>query len=169
MSLSEYCRALGLEPGGASRVDVEARFNAVRRRAIEALCEPALYYESRRRLDEAYVARRALAAVPLADPRDAADVLRLRIRASIEDGLIRHSRREAILEHAARLGIGEFQAQLMIAQVLFDDDRPLAPASQVTSRAPRAAGPALSAWAQLAAVGVLAASLLILMLRWVQD
>jgi hypothetical protein len=52
--------------------------------------------------------------------------LRALIAASLEDGLLRHSRRMRILQEGRRLGLSPFHMQLLIAQTQFGPQRVLA-------------------------------------------
>jgi hypothetical protein len=56
---------------------------------------------------------------------DGAAELRALIAASLEDGLLRHSRRMRILKEGRRLGISPFHTQLLIAQTQFGPQRVL--------------------------------------------
>lgn len=58
-------------------------------------------------------------------PPEKAARLRAMIAASLEDGLLRHSRRERILEEGRTLGFSPFHTQLLIAQTQFGSQRVL--------------------------------------------
>ncbi|MBI5863601.1 MAG: hypothetical protein HZB38_03650 [Planctomycetes bacterium] len=53
------------------------------------------------------------------------ELLRTLIAGSLEDGLLRHSRREKILAEGRRLGLSPFHTQLLIAQTQFGPQRVL--------------------------------------------
>ncbi|MBK9119299.1 MAG: hypothetical protein IPM18_06800 [Phycisphaerales bacterium] len=163
---------LGLAPGRWPPHEVRKRFLAARTRLAPALDDPVRYHDAQQALDDLH-----LAYVALRDPQrqdeilrqqrggTPANELRLLIRASLEAGLLRHSRREAILARATELGINEFQAQLLIAQVQFGDEG----VEPVTSkRLPRiqASRGTTRAWAGLAGVGLLALVLFLSLKRW---
>lgn len=58
-------------------------------------------------------------------PPERAALLRALIVASLEDGLLRHSRRQRILEEGRKLGFSPFHTQLLIAQTQFGPQRVL--------------------------------------------
>lgn len=167
----DYFAVLGLTPGRHDPREVARRFLAERQRLLGELDDPTKHTESRRRLDQLHLAFAALR-----DPRRQEDYLRARsadvdrvaalrrlIADSLEDGLLRYSRRQAILERARELGLSEFQAQLLIAQVQFGDH-------EITAL-PELGGPRKAphnprAWARPAAVGVLALGMFLYLVRW---
>jgi hypothetical protein len=167
----DYFTILGLSPGRYNPGQVTQRFEAERVRLLAQLGRPATHATARRGLDELH-----LAYATLRDPRTQAqylrtrtdgcdDVARLRqlIAASLEDGLLRYSRRQDILAEARRVGFSDFQTQLLIAQVQFGDEQ----LDIIRPRAGRAAaGGATRAWASFAAAGVLALALFLAMIRW---
>jgi hypothetical protein len=166
----DYFVVLGLTPGRWKPREIAARFLAERKRALAELDRPGREADARRRLDELHIAYSALR-----DPRrqeeylqasrapaDPYRELRRMIAASLEDGLLRYSRRQQILARAAELGIGDFQAQLMIAQVQFGGDD-LLPAADVAGGRGRSD---TRLWARAAAVGVLALAAFLGMVHW---
>ena len=58
----------------------------------------------------------AARALPL-KPREARTIFAEMVKAEMEAGVLRHSKRRRLLRFAAVMGIAEFEAQLMIAQV----------------------------------------------------
>ncbi len=58
----------------------------------------------------------AARALPL-KPREARTIFAEMVKAEMEAGVLRHSKRRRLLRFAAVMGITEFEAQLMIAQV----------------------------------------------------
>jgi hypothetical protein len=168
----DYFTILGLTPGRHTPREITGRFLERRARLLADLDDPRRHQVSRRDLEELHLAYAALC-----DPRrqdeylrthavegDPVGELRTLIAASLEDGLLRHSRRQAILERAAELGINEFRAQLLIAQVQFDGDEP--PVARPILPRPRTTVGAGRAWARLAGAGALAAALFMLLVRW---
>lgn len=167
----DYFALLGLTPRRYEPREVARRFMAERQRALGELDDPRNHAASRRRLDELY-----LALAVLGDPRRQAEYLRTReanadplaelrqlIAASLEDGLLRHSRRQMIIERARELGLNEFQAQLLIAQVQFGDERTLV-ATRVRAGRPARRHP--RAWARVAAASVLGLALFLYFVHW---
>ncbi len=159
----------GLAPGSYDPTELARRYILLRAGLLAALNEPGREVESRRQLEELHVAFRLLR-----DPRQQAALLRRRggaadpagelralIAASLEDGLLRYSRRQAILERAAELGFNEFQAHLLIAQVQFGDEGldPTPSRETVVAVPPQA-------WARAAGVGVLALALFLALVAW---
>jgi hypothetical protein len=132
------------------------------------LDDPGTHATARRELDDLH-----LAYTTLRDPRRQAEYVQSRneddlahlrrlVNASLEGGLLRHSRRESILEEGRRLGLSDFQTQLLIAQVQFGDEQinPVGGGSRALSLNAR------SAAARLAAVGILALAFFLAMVRW---
>lgn len=166
----DYFAILGLTPGRYAPTEIARRFDAERRRLLAQLDDPVRHATARRRLDELHRAYAALRdphaqAEYLRSRRTDDDVARLRrfIAASLEDGLLRHSRRQEIIAEARRLGFSDFHAHLLIAQVQFGDER-ISPVSS-----PPAAGSRRDtsrAWARFAAAGVLALAMFLGMVRW---
>jgi len=165
----DYFAILGLTPGRYGPAEITRRFGAVRERLLAELDNPATHNASRQQLDELHLAYAALR-----DPRRQAEYLasrrkanvtRLRwlITASLEDGLLRHSRRVSILEEGRKLGLSDFQTQLLIAQVQFGDKQINLVRERASSgRSTR--GSRMSA--RLAAVGILALALFLALVRW---
>lgn len=165
----DYFAILGLPPGRHSPRVITSCFRAERARLLRELDEPGRHSESRRQLEDLY-----LAYTTLSDPRrreeylrnrdapgDSVETLRSLIAASLEGGLLRYSRRQAILDRGRELGINDFHTQLLIAQVQFGD-QPIV--------SPPGAGPARRedsrAWARVAGVGVLALAMFLLLVHW---
>jgi len=158
---------LGLTPGRHDPRAITLRFEAERARWLAALHDPRTYETARTHLEELHLAYRALLAgrgQSAAQPLDRATELRQLIAASLEDGLLRHSRRQAVVAKGQGLGFNEFQVQLLIAQVQFGG-----PPEPALASAPAASGaaPHPRAWARVAAVGVLALVMFLGMVRWV--
>ena len=167
----DYFAILGLAPGRYDPAEIAGRFRREQASLIAALHRPGTSADARRRLDELHLAYAALR-----DPRAQAEYLRSRegqgddvtcvrqlIAASLEDGLLRYSRRQEILAEARRLGFSDFQAQLLIAQVQFGDDQiPLLSGSVTHARG----GESPRTWARFAAAGVLALAMFLAMVRW---
>lgn len=159
---------LGLTPGHYEPAALAARYEAARAQLLRDLAGSDGRAEAGRRLDELQLAHaRLLAAAQRRgegqSTRDAqvAELRRL-IAASIEDGLLRCSRRRAILEEARRIGLSEFQAHLLIAQEQFGGEALL----DLRRKAPAGAADAGRVAARLAAAGVLAVALLLGMVHW---
>lgn len=167
----DYFAVLGLSPGRYDPLEITRRFQARRAQLLAELDDPARYAETRRALDQLHLAYAALR-----DPRrqddhqrsrlpeaEAGERLRGLIAASLEDGLLRYSRRQAILERARELGLSDFQAQLLIAQVQFGArETPLIRSAPVTVQAADS-----RTWVRLAGVGVLALAIFLFLVRWV--
>jgi hypothetical protein len=170
----DYFSILGLTPGRYEPGDIARRFEARRRQVLLQLDDPGQHYESRRRLNELYLAYNALR-----DPRrqaeyvraarednDRADrVARLRrlIESSLEGRLLRYSRRAEILAEGRRLGFSDFQTQLLIAQVQFGDGIIPPPCGRDVSQSVETAS---RVGARFAAAGVLALAIFLAMIRW---
>ncbi len=180
----DHFATLGLTPGNYAPVEIERQFRRLRAPLVAALGVPGRHADVRAELEALYVAYRALSRTPTAMPtcpslapeddvRNSSAVparaqapeseLREMILASVEDGLLRHSRRQAIVEHARALGLGEFQAQLYIAQTLYGgaDVLRLSHDSRPGRRAYTR-----TAIARVAAAGVLALAGFLALLRW---
>lgn len=167
-----FFTALGLTPGAHSPRVLRARFEERRRQLLEDLNDPRLAGLARKQLDRLHLAYRALSsdaaraatiALPARGTEDRAAELRLLIESSLEDGLLRHSRRAALLAEGRRLGFSEFHVHLLIAQVqvcgrachpLFD-----LRASGALETAKRTA-------ARLAAAAVLGLAFFLVAVRW---
>ncbi len=167
----DYFAILGLTPGRYAPAEITRRFRTERQSLLAQLDDPATHRQARRQLDELHVAYallcdpRAQAECLRAQRDDCDDVARLRhlIAASLEDGLLRYSRRQEILAQGQRTGLSDFQTHLLIAQVQFGDDqiRPI-----VSGRARRDVQEPRRVWARFAAVGVLALAMFLAMIRW---
>lgn len=127
----DYFRLLGLEHGEYAPAEIECRYRAVRKQLLaEAQREGSAVLW--RRLDSLHLAYQVLR-----DPNrqschlqqvrgqltDPLPRFQLRIAGSLEDGLLRHSRRQALLNEGRRLGLSEFQVHLMIAQTQVGENR----------------------------------------------
>ena len=168
---TDYFSILGLAPGRHDPAEVTRRFQTERTRLLTALRNPATAVDARRQLDCLHMAYAALR-----DPRGQESILQARrgedndltklktlIAASLEDGLLRFSRRQEILTQAQRLGLSDFQTQLLIAQVQFGDDQIELFDSGAT---PTPHHQARRAWASLAAAGALAIALFLTLVHW---
>jgi hypothetical protein len=164
----DYFAPLGLSPGTYDPVEIARRFRLRRAQLLAALDDPQRYADVRRELDQLYLAYAALrdsrlpaqpAAFSDAEP---AGKLRELIAASIEDGLLRHSRRQAILQAAREMGVSEFQAQLMIAEVQFGEPV-TGPVRGAPARAHASGG---QVWARVAGIGALAAAIFLMLVHW---
>lgn len=168
----DYFAILGLAPGQYDPAEITRRFQRERQRLLQALNDPSSYRRARRQLDDLHLAYAALrrpqgqaAVVTAAPPAENGDVARLRrmIAASLEDGLLRYSRRRDILDAARELGFSEFQTQLLIAQVQFGDDQIPVGGSIGEQRSVNAAA---RAWTGVTAVAVLALAMFFTMMHW---
>lgn len=95
--------------------------------------------------------------------------LREMIAASLEDGLLRHSRRRRILAAARRLGLTPFNAQLLIAQVQFGGRRQVTFQTQDGATADESRADAVEGGrlrARLAAISLLAGAFFLALIRW---
>lgn len=81
---------------------------------------------------------------------------------SLEDGLLRYSRRRAIMAEARRLGFSDFHTHLLIAQIQHGDTRPLTVALGPRPRSPREQKLA----ARFAAATILAMAMMLTAIRW---
>jgi hypothetical protein len=167
----DYFAVLGLSPGQYEPAELTRRFVARRAQLLRKLDDPERYADSRQQLEQLHLAYAALRdsrrqrEYLRTDPAEAKphESLRALIEASLEDGLLRYSRRQAILERARELGLSEFQAQLLIAQVQFGtEESPFISAAPVTVRAADS-----GMWVRLAGVGVLALAIFLFLVRWV--
>lgn len=155
---------LGLAPGHYDSA-------ALRRRFDDRRAELAGGRADRARLDELHVAYSVLR-----DPAnqtvflkrldrgpapDRTAGLRLLIAASLEDGLLRHSRRLRILQEGTRLGLSPFHTQLLIAQTQFGPQRVLPADTDELGHAPAPT----STVARLAGLCVLALALFLAAVR----
>lgn len=169
--MPNYFDILGLPPGRYSTAVVRRAFFVRRRELLEQLAGGQPYADVCARLDALH-----LADATLSDENRQAEYLasldadqgeltrfRQRIAASLEDGLLRCSRRSAILDDGRRLGLSDFQTHLLIAHVQFGDDTLPLPELR---RGKSARGAATRATARFAAVGMLAFALFLAMVRW---
>ena len=155
---------LGLAPG---RYDAAA----LRRQLAARQAELGARGENRERADELHVAYSVLRDpanqtiyLTRLERRAAPDPtaeLRALIAASLEDGLLRHSRRVRILQEGRRLGLSPFHTQLLIAQTQFGPKRVLAETAcdEVSDAAPG------SAVARMAGLLILALALFLAAVR----
>ncbi|MBN2446290.1 MAG: hypothetical protein JXO22_06175 [Phycisphaerae bacterium] len=166
----DHFAILGLRPGLHKPAEVRRRFEDERQRLVAALHDPARHHETRQQLEELHIAYRTLSDqerqrryLDAADrtPAPAARLRRL-IAVSLEDGLLRQSRREVIIEQGRALGFSEFQVQLMIAQEQFGDKEVDAP----VPRPRRQSATAIAVKSRLVAAAALAAGMFLLMVRW---
>jgi len=164
----DYFAILGLSPGRYDSREITRRFVERRSQLLATLADPATHAKTRQQLEDLHLAYRVLRdpqrqseylAARAAD-EDRLGQLRRMIAASLEDGLLRYSRRQMILEHARKLGLSDFQAQVLIAQVQFGDgDFMDWPAT------PRATSPRAAVWRRAAAVGVLGLAMFLYLLH----
>lgn len=168
----DYFAVLGLSPGRYDAQKIAARFFDLREALLRQLRTSSGDADARRRLDELHLAFAALR-----DPVRQAEYLQLHdaptpdrtaelrqfIAASLEYGLLRYSRRQAILAKAHELGFTDFQAQLMMAQEQFGDGE--MPAWPV-ERPQRLNRPHTRHWPRLAATGLLATGMFLLLVHW---
>jgi hypothetical protein len=166
----DYFAVLGLRPECYSPQIITRCFQAERTRLLRHLHDPLRYSLTRRHLEELHLAyatlrdpdrqeeyRNRLAALP-----EPVRELRALIGASLEDGLLRHSRRQGIIARARELGFNDFQAHLLIAQVQFGDER--TPVVPTTVKPPQRDGNGRG-WARLAGVGMLAVTMFLVLVR----
>jgi hypothetical protein len=166
----DHFAILGLAPGRYSPDEIRTHFRRRRAALLARLDRGAEYAQVRDELERLYVARRRLgdperqAEYLAADGSSADDLAEFRreIAAALEDGLLRHSRREAALERGLQLGLSRFQVLLIIAQVQFGG--PELDVLHVKSGPGRARNRAPAA--RLAATGVLALAAFLAMVRW---
>ena len=170
----DYYTILGLSPGRYDAAEITRRFQARRTTLLAQLADAARYQETRRELDQLHLAYAALRDPRRQDdylPRAATDgdalaQLRGLIAASLEDGLLRYSRRQDILERGRALGLGDFQTQLLIAQVQFGAAETPVGLVAFGTHVARPVSDSRT-WARLAGVGVLAATIFLFLVRWV--
>lgn len=120
---------LGLAPGRYSSTEIRRRYYAAREPLLTRLAVAGDGWSARQQLDDLHWAYRTLispenqerAARMLRGEGDRIESLRLLIEASLEDGLLRASRRAEILEIGKNLGVSEFHTHLLIAQTQFGD------------------------------------------------
>lgn len=160
---------LGLTPGRYDPAVLRRRFQD---RQAELRADPRRSPSSIARLDELRIAYAVLA-----DPdkqtiylkrlerpadTDRCDELRALIAASLEDGLLRHSRRTRILQEGRQLGLSPFHTQLLIAQTQFGPKQVL---STDDVSEPNDARPPSAALARLAGLCLLALALFLAAVR----
>ncbi len=167
----DYFTILGLTPGRYKPRDITRSFQRVRTGLIAQLDESGASDDARRKLDKLHLAYNALrepdsqaGSLARNDPADDAVAVRRLIAASLEDGLLRFSRRRMILDEGRRRGFSGFQTQLLIAQVQFGDDQIALPAASRGGGMP--AGPH-RAWPHLVAIGLLAVAIFLILIGWV--
>jgi hypothetical protein len=160
----DYAQILGLA-APASRAELLRRFQHCRAEALDRLTHAQLRDEACERLDQVHLAFRALSTNRDGGARnsDSLDALRKLIAFSLEEGLLRYSRRQRILEAAADLGISEFHVQLLVAQEQFGP-HPLH--AVLNANFPACDKPAARFSLRVAAVGVLTLALFMAIVRW---
>jgi len=163
MSRDPY-ETLGLPRIAADERTIERRFRELRASLLRDLESPETRAAASARLDEVYLARAALRrGAPPDESAARAERLRALAEASLEGGLLRHSRRERLLAEGRRLGFSEFQTHLLIAQVLYGE-------VAVLPRTARAEGAVRDRvarqTARLAASALLGLAMFLAMVRW---
>lgn len=120
---ADHFQTLGLGPGRHDPRAVALRFHALRSEALRLLARPETVRQGEARLDALHLAYNALRDGGAADADRADHLAQLRalIAASLEDGLLRYSRRQRILDAGRAAGLSDFETQLVIAQVQFGD------------------------------------------------
>lgn len=167
----DYFDILGLPPGRYAPAVIRRAFFAARREILELLARGDNYGEYCRQLERLHLAEATLSdaqrqAEYLAtyDGDDGALVrFRQKVAASLEDGLVRCSRRETLLAEGRKLGLTDFQTHLLIAHVQFGDDRAALP---FAARGPASDDRNSRLVARLAAASLLGFALFLGMLRW---
>ena len=169
----DYFAILGLAPGRHDPREIARRFNRRRQALIDRLGNPREHHAVRQELEELHEAYNALR-----HPEQQVEHVRLAagdvdetptqrlcrmIEASLEGGLLRHSRRMRILEEGRRLGFSEFHSHLLIAQVQFGGPIVTTPR---TGRPVRVSDTPQRVAARFAAAGVLAVALFLVAIRW---
>lgn len=173
---TDHFAALGLTPGTYDPRVIAQRYLELRQRAGASLFDDD---ESRQRLAELSAAYEVLrdpeqqAAHRALRRFDApADSLRRVIDASLEDGLLRYSRRQEILAAGRALGFSDFQTHLMIAQVQFGDERidfnPTASATRNASTSHRSNGASRGGLLAGVAATAVALTVFVMLLRWIE-
>jgi curved DNA-binding protein CbpA len=179
----DYFAILGLGPQPHDPAVVEAHYALARQHLRRRLADPAACRDALRELDQAHLAYNVLrdtgrqaAYLEVLRRGDPGETLRGMVFDALEDGLLRHSRRQEILAAGRELGFSEFHVHLLIAQAQFEGDtrsipsrsRLDAPRAPFSARASQSARPARRrAAARLAAAGMLAAALFVLLVRFV--
>lgn len=171
----DHFAVLGLSAGRHPPHVIDQHFAEERGRLVPALSRSSDYMSSRRKLEALYVAYRILRdpgrqAAYLRDLESAAagearreSELRRLIRASLEAGLVRQSRREYLVEQGRELGFSEFHVHLMIAQAMIGDEASLPVAPARPARRARHG----SSWRDYATIGAVAVAVFVLLVRWV--
>lgn len=168
----DYFAALGLRPGRYTSREIASRFATTRADLIQSLDDPQSYERTRRQLDELHVAyailhhpaRQQEYLRSLIDPTDRVAAMRALIEASLEGGLLRHSRRQELLEYGQALGFNDFQTQLMIAQVQFGGDGVALVPPPVDAQPKPDRRPVL---ARFTAIGLLSLAMFLWLVGWV--
>lgn len=118
----------------AEAAELLRRFEERRRELIRRLDDPERHSRACVELDRLHVAVRSVRhpprlRAPSADKPEDERLARMRrlIEISLEDGLLRHSRRQRIIEEGMALGFSSFHTQLMIAQVQAGDHELIGP------------------------------------------
>lgn len=117
---------LGLTPGPYSRELIDARFDEERDKCLASIRERH-DEATERRLEAVYLAyhllndsarqQRHIAAIRDGHLDNPKDHVRDLVAASLEDGLLRYSRRQELIRIGRVLGLNEFQVHLLIAEV----------------------------------------------------
>lgn len=183
----DYFAMLGLPPGSYTPEEIRLRFHILRQAIIRQLEDPLNYQVARRRLNEIYMALRALSdrqrqaetleAMLGGEPQRHLRALRQHIRDSLEDGVLRCSRRRELLEEGRRLGLSEFHVHLLIAEaqfggppVLFRSDGgagdDVGGPVLLPQEEPRPAQAAPRTGVRFAAAGLLGLALFLSVVRW---
>lgn len=176
---------LGLAPGRYSPTEIERRYQSARKPLVARLVNDENGWPIRRSLDDLHWAYRTLinpenqvrATRMLNGEGDKTESLRLYIEASLEEGLLRASRRQEILELGKALGISEFHTHLLIAQTQFGEVElrpPVCVAAEEAGRSAISAGRPLTYRVQPRSLGLRAVSALALagamfcvMMQWI--
>jgi len=164
----DYFSVLGLSPGTYEPCEITRLFAARRQRLLGELHNPSRHIAARRELEELHVAYTVLR-----DPAQQAEYLRERttaqdrvtqlrrlIAATLEDGLLRYSRRQMVLERGRELGLSEFQTQLLIAQIQYGGDEvPVVEGSPAARKTETRS----AKWMRFAAAGVIGVAMFLYM------
>ena len=170
----DFFLILGLKPRRYERSEITRRFAALRGELLAALGDPTRHVEARQRLNELHRAHNVLRNPqrqaehlrlirPEGEEPDRVTRLRHLIEASLEDGLLRCSRRAEILAEGRRLGFSDFHTQLLIAQVQFGEGIVVPP---YVGDCPACEDSAPRVRARFAAAGLLALAIFLAMIRW---
>lgn len=182
---NDYFELLGLPSQPQEPAVVEAHYALVRQHLRRRLADPAACRDALRELDRAFVAytvlrdaaRQAnyLARLKHGDPLEC---LRQMVLDSLEDGLLRHSRRQAILAAGRELGMGEFRVHLLIAETQFEGDvarpspsatgQPAFSDAVVSAAGSTATKQERRVRARFAAAGMLAAAMFLALVRLIE-